>query len=140
MVIKLDFEPKIIALTCNWCAYAGADMAGVSRMQYSPNVKLIRLMCSGRIDPLFILQALTKGADGVLISGCHIGDCHYTKGNLYARRRFSMLKKLLETIGINPERLHLEWVSASEGGRFVEVVNNFVEKIRELGPNNIDSN
>jgi len=138
-VDESGFEPKIIALTCNWCAYAGADMAGVSRMQYPPNVRLIRLMCSGRIDPLFVLEALMKGADGVLISGCHIGDCHYIRGNLYTRRRFTMLRKLLETIGINPERLRLEWVSASEGGRFVEVVTDFVEKIKELGPNRIES-
>jgi len=129
------FEPKIIAFTCNWCAYAGADLAGVSRLKYPENVRIIRVMCTGRVDPVFVLKAFTSGADGVLVGGCHIGDCHYLRGNALARRRATMLKKLLKYVGIEPERLRLEWISASEGGKFVETVRDFVEQIRELGPN-----
>jgi len=129
------FEPKIIGFLCNWCSYAAADLAGTSRIQYPPNIRIIRVMCSGRVGPEHVLRALTDGADGVLIAGCHPGDCHYLTGNLYTRRRVMMLRKLLETIGIAPERLRLEWVSASEGNKFAEAVNDFVEEIKEIGPN-----
>jgi F420-non-reducing hydrogenase iron-sulfur subunit len=135
--MRMEFEPKIIGFACNWCTYAGADLAGTSRIQYPPNIRLIRLMCSSRVDSLFVLKALLNGADGVFIGGCHVGDCHYIKGNLYARRRYSMLKKLLETVGIDPRRLRLEWISASEGGKFAEVVKDFVEELKELGPNSL---
>jgi coenzyme F420-reducing hydrogenase delta subunit len=128
------FEPNILAFLCNWCSYAGADLAGTSRLHYPHNVKTIRVMCSGRVDPLFILKALKEGADGVLVSGCHPGDCHYVKGNMYARRRFAVLKKLLAYIGIEPERLQVSWVSASEGAKFAEVISEVTESIRALGP------
>jgi len=126
------FEPRILAFTCNWCSYAGADLAGVSRVQYPPNVRIIRLMCSGRVDPLFVLEAF-KEADGVLVAGCHIGDCHYVSGNLQAEAKVRMVKKALEVIGVEPERLRLEWVSASEGERFGRVIREMVEDIRGLG-------
>ncbi len=130
-----DFEPKILAFLCNWCSYAGADLAGVSRMQYPPNIRVIRFMCTGRIDPVFILRALTRGVDGVLIAGCHPGECHYGIGNLYTRRRVLMTKKLLECVGIYSDRLRLEWVAASEGPKFAQVVRNFTEEIKRLGSN-----
>ncbi len=126
------FEPRILAFTCNWCSYAGADLAGVSRVQYPPNVRIIRLMCSGRVDPVFVLEAF-KEADGVLVAGCHIGDCHYVSGNLHAEAKVRMVKKALEVIGVEPERLRLEWVSASEGERFGRVIREMVEEIRGLG-------
>jgi len=133
---KEEFEPKIIGFLCNWCAYAGADLAGVSRIQYPPNVKIIRVMCSGRIDPAFILEALKDGADGVLVAGCHLpSDCHYISGNFKALRRITLLKKVLEDFGIEPERLRLEWVSASEGDRFAAIVRDMTEEIKKLGPN-----
>jgi F420-non-reducing hydrogenase iron-sulfur subunit len=137
VVIIAEFEPKIIGLTCNWCTYAGADLAGTSRLKYPPNIRLIRVMCSSRVDPLFALKILTSGADGVFMGGCHIGDCHYMKGNLYARRRYSMLKKLLEVIGIDPRRVRLEWISAAEGVEFARKVTEFTKEIKELGPNPI---
>lgn len=133
----MEKEPKIVAFLCNWCSYAGADLAGTSRLQYPSNIRVIRVPCSGRINPLFIIKALTSGADGVMVSGCHPGDCHYLSGNLYARRRFTVLKKLLTTAGINPERVQFTWVSASEGGRFAEVVKEVTENVKKLGPNNI---
>lgn len=123
--------PNIVAFLCNWCGYAGADLAGVSRFQYPTSVKIIRVMCSGRVDPVFILKALENGADGVLVCGCHIGDCHYLTGNLKAEKRVETTKKLLETIGINPDRLRLEWVSASEGGKFAAVVKEFTEFLEQ---------
>lgn len=129
------YEPKIIGFLCNWCSYAGADLAGVSRMQYPTNLRVIRVMCSGRVDPPLPLGFLLEGADGVMVTGCHIGDCHYIDGNLYARRKFSLLRKLVEKAGMNPERVMLEWVSASEGQRFADIVTSFTEKIRALGPN-----
>jgi F420-non-reducing hydrogenase iron-sulfur subunit len=129
------YEPKIIGFLCNWCSYAAADLAGTSRIQYPSNIRVIRVMCSSRVSPEHVLYALTKGIDGVLIAGCHPGDCHYQTGNLYTRRRVMMLKKLLETIGIAPERLRLEWVSASEGNKFAEVVDDFITEIKEIGPN-----
>jgi F420-non-reducing hydrogenase iron-sulfur subunit len=129
------FEPKILAFTCNWCSYAGADMAGTSRIQYPPNIRIIRLMCSGRVDPMFILSAFKAGADGVLVSGCHPQDCHYINGNEKAVTRVEFTKKMMEKIGLNPERLRLEWISASEGAKFADVVAKMVEKVTELGPN-----
>jgi len=131
------FKPRIVAFLCNWCSYAGADLAGTSRVQYSPEVHNVRVNCSSRVDPTFVIKAILMGADGVLIAGCHPGDCHYKSGNLYTRRRVMMLKTLLRIIGIEPERLRLEWVSASEGNRFGKVVDDFVEEIRALGPNPI---
>ncbi|MEM2934984.1 MAG: hydrogenase iron-sulfur subunit, partial [Candidatus Thermoplasmatota archaeon] len=119
---------------CNWCSYAGADLAGVSRLKYPPNVVPIKVMCSGRVDAEFIIDAFRKGADGVLIGGCHPGDCHYVEGNYKARRRVEMMKKLLEEMGINPKRLRIEWISATEGKKFASVVEEFVEEIRKLGP------
>jgi F420-non-reducing hydrogenase iron-sulfur subunit len=130
------FEPKIIGFLCNWCSYAAADLAGVSRIQYPPNIIIIRVMCSGRIDPSFILEAFKDGADGVLVAGCHLpSDCHYISGNFKALRRVTLLKKVLRDFGIEPERLRLEWVSASEGDRFAVIVRDMVEEIKKLGPN-----
>lgn len=129
-----DWEPRIVAFLCNWCSYAGADLAGTARLQYPASVRIIRLPCSGRVNPLYILKALFEGADGVMVLGCHPGDCHYLTGNLYARRRLAMLKKLIETAGIHPDRLQFSWVSASEGARFAEVVREVSEKVKALGP------
>lgn len=129
-----DWEPRIIAFLCNWCSYAGADLAGVSRIQYPPNVRIIRVPCSGRINPLFILAALEQGADGVLVSGCHPGDCHYLSGNYVARRKFALLKGFLEYVGIEEGRVSFSWVSASEGGRFAEVITEVTKRVKELGP------
>ena len=129
-----DFEPKIIAFLCKWCTYAGADLAGVSRLKFSPNAVPIRVMCSGRVDPSFILDAFAKGADGVLVGGCHPGDCHYAQGNYKTLRRVKLLKMLLKDMGLEEERLRLEWISASEGNKFREVVNDMVVKIKEIGP------
>jgi F420-non-reducing hydrogenase iron-sulfur subunit len=128
------FEPLILGFACNWCTYAGADLAGTSRIQYPPNLRMIRVMCSGRVDPTFILKAFSRGVDGVLIGGCHPGDCHYMEGNYKAQRRIHMLRKMLSDFGIEPERLRLEWVSASEGARFAEVVADFTKTVKELGP------
>lgn len=130
------FEPRIVGFLCNWCAYGGADLAGTSRLQYPTNVDIIRVMCSGRVDPTFVLKAFQLGADGVLICGCHPGDCHYSEGNYKTARRVPILIKLLEQFGIEPQRLRLEWVSASEGDRFAALVNEITEQIRELGPFN----
>jgi F420-non-reducing hydrogenase iron-sulfur subunit len=136
MTDKNGFEPKIIGFLCNWCSYAGADLAGVSRIQYPPNIIIIRMMCSGRIDPAFILEAFKDGADGVLVAGCHLpSDCHYISGNFKALRRITLLKKALKDFGIEPERLRLEWISASEGDKFAAVVRDMVEEIQNLGPN-----
>jgi F420-non-reducing hydrogenase iron-sulfur subunit len=133
---KNGFEPKIIGFLCNWCAYAGADLAGVSRIQYPPNIRIIRVMCSGRIDPAFILEAFKDGADGVLVAGCHLpSDCHYISGNFKALRRINLTQKVLEGLGIEPERVRLEWISASEGDKFAAVVRDMVHQIKELGPN-----
>ncbi|MCL6589036.1 MAG: hydrogenase iron-sulfur subunit [Firmicutes bacterium] len=132
-----QWEPKIIAFLCNWCSYAGADLAGTSRIQYPPNIRVIRIPCSGRINPLYIIKALGAGADGVMVSGCHPGDCHYLSGNLYARRRFTVLKRLLTTAGIDPGRVHFTWVSASEGARFAAVVEEVVAKVKKAGPSRL---
>jgi F420-non-reducing hydrogenase iron-sulfur subunit len=135
MVAGHEFEPRILGFLCNWCCYAGADLAGVSRYQYPPNIRVIRLMCSGRVDPAFILRAFSNGADGVFIGGCWPGECHYiTEGNYEAISVMHICRKLLELIGVNPERLRLEWVSASEGIRFAEVITDFTGKLKELGP------
>ena len=130
-----NFEPKILGFLCNWCSYAGADLAGVSRLQYPPNIRIIRVMCSARVNPAFVLKALLSGIDGVLVGGCHPGDCHYMKGNYYARRRMAALRRLLKIVGLEPDRVRLEWVSASEGVRFAQVVREFTETIKGLGPN-----
>ncbi len=131
----MSFEPRIVAFLCNWCSYTGADLAGTSRMHYSPNVLSIRVNCSGRVSPLMVMSALTKGADAVLVCGCHIGDCHYVTGNWQTEKRIPLLKKGLEALGVDPRRVRLEWVSASEGARFVEVVEDFIAEIKRLGPN-----
>jgi len=128
------YEPLIIALCCNWCSYAAADLAGVSRIQYAPNVRIIRVMCSGMVHPNIVIDALTKGADGVLMCGCHPGDCHYLDGNLRAEARADAIKLMLQDFGLEEERYRLEWISASEGKRFAQVVNEMVEELRKLGP------
>jgi F420-non-reducing hydrogenase iron-sulfur subunit len=128
------WQPTIVAFLCNWCSYAGADLAGVSRMQYPPTIRVVRVPCSGRINPLFLVAALQNGADGVLVSGCHPGDCHYLSGNLVARRKFAVVKNMLEYIGIEPGRVQFSWVSASEGGRFASLIAQVTEDVRRLGP------
>ena len=130
----MSFEPKILGILCNWCSYTGADLAGTARLKYPPNVMSLRVMCSGRVDPGFILDALRSGADGVLICGCHPGDCHYVEGNYKCMRRIPLTKRLLEGMGVHPDRLRLEWVSASEGVLFQKVISEFTEQIRALGP------
>jgi len=128
------WEPKILAFLCNWCSYAGADLAGTSRIQYPPNVRVIRVPCSGRVNPMFIVEALRQGADGVLVSGCHPGDCHYLAGNYFARRRFALLQRYLEYLGVEKGRVQFSWVSASEGARFAEVVTKVTNDVKALGP------
>ncbi len=128
------YEPIIVGFCCNWCSYAGADLAGVSRQQYPPNLRIIRVMCSGMVHPNLIVDALTKGADGVIICGCHMGDCHYLDGNAKAENRREAIELLLEDFGLEPERFRLEWVSASEGPRFAEVIRDMTESVRALGP------
>jgi len=130
----MSFEPKIVGFMCNWCAYRGADLAGTSRMKSAPNVRTVRVMCSGRVDPQLVVKAFQLGADGVLILGCHPGDCHYTEGNYKAARRISLLKKMMAQFGIEDERIRLDWVSASEGDRFKKIVNEITEQVRVLGP------
>jgi len=129
-----EFEPIIIGFCCNWCSYAGADLAGVSRQQYPPNLRIIRVMCSGMVHPNLVIDALTKGADGVLMCGCHLGDCHYLEGNVRAENRKEAIELMLEDFGLEPERFRLEWVSASEGPRFAEVVREMTQAVRALGP------
>ena len=130
------FEPKILAFCCNWCSYAGADLAGVSRMQYPANVRVIRVMCSGRIRPEAVFKALDNGIDGVLVLGCHIGDCHYLTGNHRTAKRMLILEMLLSHMGVNPKRLRVDWISASEGEKFQRTITEFTEEIRKLGPEN----
>lgn len=131
------FEPIIVAFCCNWCSYAGADLAGVSRFQYPPNIRVIRVMCSGRVDPSFVLKSLNNGADGVIVTGCHIGDCHYISGNEYTKDRFERLFSIIiNQLGVNEKRVRLEWISASEGKRFAEVITEFTNTIKKLGPLN----
>lgn len=129
-----SFEPKIVAFLCKWCSSAGSDLAGVSRMQYPPNIVPIQVMCSGSVSPLYIFNAFKKGADGVLVSGCHPGDCHYLKGNYYARRRIALVKDMLEFIGLEPERFQMSWVSAAEGTKYTRVITDFVDVLKPLGP------
>ena len=129
-----DFEPKILTILCNWCSYAGADLAGTSRLQYPPNTRTLRVMCTGRVNPQFIAKAFQEGADGVLVSGCHPGECHYETGNILARRKFVCTREILDFIGVDGKRFQVSWVSASEGPKFQEVVTNFVKQIKELGP------
>jgi len=134
-----EFQPKILAFLCNWCSYAGADLAGTSRKKYPANIRIIKIPCSGRIDPLLIVRALRVGFDGVLVSGCHPGDCHYQTGNYRARRRMSITKKFLEYMGVEPERLQASWVSASEGGKFAEVVTEITSDLKQISPNRLFS-
>ena len=129
-----NWEPKIVAFLCNWCSYAGADLAGVSRFQYPPNIRIIKVPCSGRINPVYIIKALQEGWDGVFVSGCHPGDCHYLTGNLYARRRFAVLNNLLDYIGIEKGRVHFSWISAGEGEIFAKTVKKITDDIKKLGP------
>jgi F420-non-reducing hydrogenase iron-sulfur subunit len=129
-----EFEPKIVGFFCNWCSYSGADMAGTARTKYLPNVRILRVMCSGRVDERMVLKAFALGADGVLVCGCYPGDCHYQKGNLSARRRVTGLKPFLEAVGIGRDRLRLEWISASEAQKVAETVNSFTQTVKELGP------
>ena len=130
----MSWEPKIVGFLCNWCSYRGADLAGTARIKYAPNVRIIRVMCSARIEPTFILKAFESGADGVLVLGCHPGDCHYQEGNYKTMRRMPLLKKMLAQMGIEDDRVKLDWVSASEGEKFASVVNDITEKVRALGP------
>lgn len=131
---RTGFEPHIIGFLCNWCTYAGADLAGTSRISYPTNIKVVRVPCSGRVDAMYVINALKNGADGVLVSGCHPGDCHYNQGNYYARRRFMILREIFSTMGIDPERLQMSWCSAAEGAKWAQIVAQVTEKIRELGP------
>lgn len=133
--IDKDWKPRILAFLCNWCSYAGADLAGVSRIQYPATIRVVRVPCTGRINPFFILKALTDGWDGVVVSGCHPGDCHYISGNLVARRRFAMLNELLEFFGIEPGRVNFMWASAAEGERFAVLVEKATERVKKIGPN-----
>jgi F420-non-reducing hydrogenase iron-sulfur subunit len=137
---QANFEPRLVGFLCTWCSYTGADLAGTARMAYAPNLRIIRVMCTGRVDPQFVLKAFREGADGVLISGCHPGDCHYQEGNYKALRRHRLLARLLEQFGIEKERFRLEWVSASEGAKFQQVCNEFTERIRKLGPLDLGEN
>ena len=130
---KIEFNPKIVCFCCSWCSYAGADLAGVSRFQYPSTIRIVRVMCSGRVDPAFILEAFKDGIDGVLVTGCHIGDCHYLKGNEFAKERFERFQSVLKIMNLE-KRFRLEWVSASEGKRFAEVITEFTNDIKELGP------
>jgi F420-non-reducing hydrogenase iron-sulfur subunit len=135
----MNYSPTIVAFLCNWCAYTGADLAGTSRMRYAPNIRIIRVMCSGRIEPTFILSAFQKGADGVLVCGCHPGDCHYQTGNYKCLRRFKLIEKYIAQMGIEPERLKLDWISASEGKQFAELVNEMTETLQKAGRSKIKS-
>ena len=134
MTLQKNFEPDILGFLCNWCSYAGADLAGVSRFQYPPNVRIIRVMCSARVDPTIVLEPFIRGLDGVMVLGCHLGDCHYMTGNYYTEKRMKTTKNVLKNVGLSPERLLLDWVSASEGERFATLVKDFTERIRKLGP------
>lgn len=135
-----DFEPKLIGFMCNWCSYAGADLAGVSRYQYPTNIRIVRVMCSARVDPSLVIEMFLQGADGVFVGGCHLGDCHYIKGNYYAERRMKLAAKILAKAGLEKERMRLEWVSASEGERFSRLMKEFTEQIRGLGPSPVSGN
>jgi coenzyme F420-reducing hydrogenase delta subunit len=136
MVMSDHYEPRIVGFLCNWCSYAGADLAGTSRLKVPANLRVVRVPCSGRINPLFIFKALEEGADGVMVSGCHPGDCHYISGNRYAKRKLAVIRRLLEWVGVEPERIHFTWLSASEGARYSVEVTEFVDKVRALGRRN----
>lgn len=129
-----EWQPAILGILCNWCSYAGADLAGSSRMHYPETIRIVRVPCSGRVDPMFVLKGFQKGFDAVMVLGCHPGDCHYAKGNYYARRRIALVKDLLQSLGIPEERFHFEWVSASEGNRFAELIEEMTERVKKLGP------
>ena len=131
------FEPKVVGFLCNWCTYTGADLAGTSRIQYPPSIRIIRVMCSGAVDPTYILKALFEGADGVFVGGCHPGDCHYLSGNYKARRRMVLMNSILTTLGLEPERLWFRWISASEGQKFADTITEMTESLKRLGPNRI---
>lgn len=130
----MSYQPKIVAFLCNWCSYAGADLAGIGRLQYPPHIRVVRIPCTGRMNPLFIFSALRNGADGILVSGCHPGDCHYVSGNYVARRKFALLKNMLNYIGVEEDRVNFTWVSAAEGGRFADVVTKVSDRVKDLGP------
>lgn len=130
----MEFQPTIVSFLCNWCSYTGADLAGTSRLKYAPNIRIIRVMCSGRVDPTFVLKSFREGADGVLICGCHPGDCHYQEGNYKCLRRYHLIKKYIKQMGLDTSRLRLEWISASEGKQFAELADEFTEEIKRLGP------
>ncbi len=132
-----NWEPKVIGFLCHWCSYAGADLSGSARLEYPHNIRIIRIPCSGRVDPMFILRALQNGVDGVLVSGCHPGDCHYQSGNFHARRKFAVINRLLKYVGIEPERVQFSWVAASEGPKMAQVIKEFVEGVRKVGPNRL---
>ena len=134
------FEPKIIAFLCNWCSYRAADLAGTSRIKYEPNVRIVRVMCSGRVDPTFVLKAFSLGADGVMIAGCHPGECHYIEQNYKALRRYAMLRHTLRAMGVEDDRTRLQWASAAEGAQLAEAINDMIEKVRALGPLNWPAN
>ena len=133
--MSVTWQPKIVGFACQWCTYAGADLAGTSRMEYPPSIRLIRVPCSGRVNPSFVVRAFQRGADGVLVAGCHPGDCHYTSGNLFTRRRYSLVKGFLEYLGMEPGRFRVEWISAAEGARFAQVVKEMTRDVQDLGPN-----
>ncbi len=133
--MREEFEPQIVGFLCHWCSSMAADLAGTSRMTYPPNLKIIRVMCSSRVDPVQVVKSLLDGADGVMVAGCHPGDCHYQVGNYFTRRRMALTKKVLETLGLEVERVKLYWISAAEGGKFVQVAREFTQKIKDLGPN-----
>ncbi|RLG71381.1 MAG: methyl-viologen-reducing hydrogenase subunit delta [Methanobacteriota archaeon] len=137
MTKEKEFKPKILVFCCNWCSYAAADLAGVSRLQMPPDFRVVRVMCSARVRPEYVIKAIARGVDGVMILGCHIGDCHYISGNHRTKKRFAVITKLLEHIGVNPKRVLVDWVSAAEGHRYQELVTNFVKTIKELGPNEL---
>ena len=130
-----DFEPSVVAFLCNWCSYAGADLAGTSRLKYPANVRSIRVMCSGRVDPVFVMEALKEGIDGVLVAGCHPGDCHYQSGNYKTNRKIKLIKRLLSDLNMDPDRVRFEYISASEGQKFADTVTDFVGQLKEMGPN-----
>jgi F420-non-reducing hydrogenase iron-sulfur subunit len=133
----MSYQPQLVGFLCNWCSYAGADLAGTSRIPYPPNIRIIRVMCSARVEPVFVMEALARGADGVLLCGCHPGDCHYSEGNYKAMRRFRLLEQVLGAYGIERDRVRLEWVSASEGQRFADIVTDMTERLRALGPSQV---
>ncbi|MBN3036120.1 MAG: hydrogenase iron-sulfur subunit [Bacteroidales bacterium] len=133
----MEYQPTIVSFLCNWCSYTGADLAGTSRTKYAPNIRIVRVMCSGRVDPTFVMKAFREGADGVLICGCHPGDCHYHEGNYKCLRRYHLIRKYIEQMGISPERLRLEWISASEGKQFAELADEMTADLLKLGPVNI---